>query len=50
MNVLFWIALILVVVWLLGLLLQIGGVLIYWALVIAGVLFVIGLFTGRRRV
>ena len=50
MNALFWIALVLVAIWLLGLVLQIGGALIYWALVIAAVLFVIGLFTGKRRV
>lgn len=50
MSVLYYIAAIFILLWLLGLILKIGGTLIYWALVIGVVLFIVGLFTGRRRV
>lgn len=41
---------ILLVLWLLGLIAGIGGWLIHWLLIIAGVIFIIQLFTGRRTV
>ncbi|WP_165363994.1 MULTISPECIES: DUF5670 family protein [unclassified Meiothermus] len=50
MSVLYYIAGILVFIWLLGLILKIGGTLIYWALIAGVVLFIVGLFTGRRQV
>ncbi|MDX2004050.1 MAG: DUF5670 family protein [Meiothermus sp.] len=48
MQILYWIAAVLVVFWLVGMLFQIGGALIYWALVAAAVLFVVGLLGGGR--
>lgn len=50
MSVLYYIAGIFILLWLMGLILKVGGTLIYWALIIGVVLFIIGLFTGRRQV
>lgn len=40
----------LVIFWVLGLIFKIGGGLIHLLLVIAGIIFVIQLFTGKRTV
>lgn len=49
MGKLLWtIIVILIVLWLLGLVLKIGGGLIHALLIIAGIIFVIQLVTGRR--
>ncbi|MGO4928663.1 lmo0937 family membrane protein [Fundicoccus sp. Sow4_D5] len=48
-NILWTIIVVLVVLWLLGLVLQIGGGLIHTLLVIAGIIFVFQLITGRRK-
>ncbi len=41
---------VLIVLWLLGLVLKIGGAIIHLLLVIALVIFVVNLLTGRRKV
>lgn len=48
-NILWTIIVVLVVLWLLGFVLQIGGGLIHTLLVIAGIIFVFQLITGRRK-
>lgn len=48
-NILWTIIVILIVLWLAGLVLQIGGGLIHSLLVIAGIIFVFQLITGRRK-
>ncbi|MEI4770749.1 lmo0937 family membrane protein [Psychrobacillus sp. FJAT-51614] len=51
MGKLLWsIIVILIVLWLLGLVLKIGGGLIHTLLIIAVIIFVIQLITGRRSV
>ncbi|SES29041.1 lmo0937 family membrane protein [Psychrobacillus sp. OK032] len=47
-KILWTIIVILIVLWLLGLVLKIGGGLIHALLIIAGIIFVIQLVTGRR--
>lgn len=49
-NLLWTIIVILVILWLLGFLMHIGGGLIHIIIVIAIVLFIINLLTGRRTV
>lgn len=49
-NLLWTIIVILVILWLLGFLMHIGGSLIHIIIVIAIVLFIINLLTGRRTV
>ncbi len=49
-GILWTIIAVLVVVWLVGLFLDIAGGLIHIALLIAGVLFVVNMFFGRRRI
>lgn len=48
-RILWGIIVVLVVFWLIGLVLEIGGGLIHFLLVIAGIIFVFQLFTGRRK-
>ncbi|MRI84998.1 lmo0937 family membrane protein [Aerococcaceae bacterium WS4759] len=48
-NILWTVIVVLVVLWLLGLVLEIGGGLIHALLVIAGIIFVFQLITGRRK-
>ncbi len=49
MGRLLWtVIVVLIVLWLLGLVLEIGGGLIHTLLIIAGIIFVIQLVTGRR--
>lgn len=47
-KILWTIIVILIVLWVLGLVLKIGGGLIHTLLIIAGIIFVIQLVTGRR--
>ncbi|MFJ8063437.1 lmo0937 family membrane protein [Psychrobacillus sp. NPDC096426] len=47
-KILWTIIVILIVLWLLGLVLKIGGGLIHGLLIIAGIIFVIQLVAGRR--
>lgn len=49
-NILWTVVVILVVLWLLGLVFQIGGGLIHLLLVIAAIVLLYNLFTGRRTV
>ncbi|MDF2502716.1 lmo0937 family membrane protein [Clostridium sp.] len=49
MTLLRWIGGIVVVFWILGLLLRIGGVLINWLLIIAAIVFIVDLITGRKH-
>jgi hypothetical protein len=49
-NILWTVVVILVVLWLLGFLLKIGGDLIHLLLVIAVIVILYNLFTGRRGV
>ncbi|MCM3357595.1 MULTISPECIES: lmo0937 family membrane protein [unclassified Psychrobacillus] len=49
-RILWGIVVVLIVLWLLGLLLDFGGGLIHTLLIIAGIIFVIQLVTGRRAV
>lgn len=48
-RILWGIIVVLVALWLIGLVLQIGGSLIHFLLVIAGIIFVFQLITGRRQ-
>lgn len=48
-NILWGIIVFLVVLWLIGLVLEIGGALIHFLLVIAGIIFVYQLITGKRK-
>lgn len=48
-NILWGIIVVLVVLWLIGFSLQIGGSLIHFLLVIAGIVFVFQLITGKRK-
>jgi hypothetical protein len=50
MQILMAIAAVLLVLWLAGLLLNLFGPIIHFLLVVAAVLFVVGMFTGRARV
>lgn len=49
MTLLKWIGTIIVVFWILGLLFRIGGILINWLLLIAAIVFVVDLVTGRKH-
>jgi hypothetical protein len=48
MQMLMWIAMVLLAVWLVGLVLNVVGPIIHILLVAAAVFFVISMFTGRR--
>ncbi|WP_143242234.1 lmo0937 family membrane protein [Bhargavaea cecembensis] len=50
MKFLWWIILALIAFWVLGLVFKVAGGLIHILLVIAGILFIISLFTGRKSV
>lgn len=51
MGKLLWIIIVaLIAFWLLGFLLEVGGGLIHLLLVIAGIIFIVQLLTGRRSV
>ena len=47
-RILWLVIVVLIVLWLLGFLLDIGGGIIHTLLIIAGIIFVIQLVTGRR--
>lgn len=47
-KILWTIIVVLIVLWLLGLVLKIGGGIIHTLLIIAGIIFVIQLLTGKR--
>ena len=49
-NILWFVVAVIVVLWLLGFLFRIGGDLIHILLVIAGIVLVYNLMTGRRTV
>lgn len=49
-NILWGIIVILIVLWLVGFLMKIGGGLIHIILIVAGIIFIIQLITGRRGV
>lgn len=48
-NILWGIIVVLVVFWLIGFALQIGGGLIHFLLIIAGIIFIYQLITGKRK-
>ncbi|AGK97240.1 hypothetical protein Clopa_2377 [Clostridium pasteurianum BC1] len=48
MTLLKWIGGIVIVFWILGLLFRIGGVLINWLLLIAAIVFIVDLISGKR--
>lgn len=48
-NILWGIIVVLVVFWLIGFALQIGGGLIHTLLIIAGIIFIYQLITGKRK-
>jgi len=50
MSILWTICALLVAIWFIGLLTNVAGGLIHFALVVAAVLFVVSMFTGRTRV
>lgn len=49
MTLLKWIGSIIVMFWILGLLFRIGGILINWLLLIAAIVFIVDLVTGRKH-
>ncbi|HEY5587136.1 MAG TPA: lmo0937 family membrane protein [Ruminiclostridium sp.] len=49
MNFLRWIVGVIIIIWLLGFILHIGGNLIHLLLVIAVIVFLVDLISGRRR-
>lgn len=49
MGFLSWVGGILICCWVLGLIFSIGGFMIHWLLVIAAIVFIIDLFSRRRR-
>ncbi|MBM7707015.1 lmo0937 family membrane protein [Chryseomicrobium aureum] len=49
-RILWLVVVVLIVLWLLGFLFEIGGGLIHTLLIIAGIIFVIQLITGKRAV
>ncbi|AJA48247.1 hypothetical protein CPAST_c21770 [Clostridium pasteurianum DSM 525 = ATCC 6013] len=46
MTLLKWIGIIVIIFWILGLLLRIGGTLINWLLIIAAIVFIVDLIIG----
>lgn len=48
-RMLWMIIVVLIVIWLLGLVLEIGGALIHLLLLIAGIILVVQLVTGKRK-
>lgn len=48
MALLRWIGGIVVVLWLIGLLFRIGGVMIHWLLLIAAIVFIVDAIFGRK--
>ena len=48
-RMLWMIIVVLIVIWLLGLVLKIGGALIHLLLLIAGIILVVQLVTGKRK-
>ena len=49
MGFLSWIGGIIVCFWALGLIFSIGGLMIHWLLVIAAVVFIVDMISGRRK-
>ena len=49
MNFLRWIVGVIIIIWILGFVLHIGGSLIHLLLVIAVIVFLVDLISGRRR-
>ncbi|WP_156946333.1 lmo0937 family membrane protein [Clostridium akagii] len=48
MTLLRWIGAVVVIIWLLGVVFRFAGVMIHWLLLIAVVIFIIDLFTGKK--
>lgn len=49
MTLLKWIGIIVIIFWILGVLLRIGGVLINWLLIMAAIVFIVDLIIVIRR-
>lgn len=48
MTMMKWIGLVIIVFWILGILLRIGGIFVNWLLIIVAILFIIDLIIGRK--
>lgn len=48
MTLLRWIGGIVVVLWIIGLIFRIGGVMIHWLLLVAAIVFIIDVLFGRK--
>ena len=48
-NILWTVIVVLIVLWLIGFVLEIGGAVIHFLLIIAGIIFVFQLITGKRK-
>lgn len=49
MTLLRWIGAIVVLFWILGFLFRVGGAMIHWLLILAVIVFIVDVFTGRRN-
>jgi predicted membrane protein len=49
MTLLKWIGAIVILFWLAGVLLRLGGMLIHWLLLIAVIIFIVDIFSSRRK-
>lgn len=49
MTLLRWIGAAVVIIWILGFLFRIGGVMIHWLLIIAAIVFILDVIMGRRK-
>lgn len=49
MGFLSWIGGIIVCFWVLGLIFSVGGLMIHWLLVIAAIMFIVNMISGKRR-
>jgi hypothetical protein len=49
MGFLRWIGGIVVFFWVLGLVFKVGGAMIHWLLVVAAIVFIVDMISGRRR-
>ena len=48
-RMLWMIIVVLLVIWVIGLVLKVGGALIHLLLLVAGIIFIVQLMTGRRK-
>ena len=49
MGFLSWIGGIILCFWVLGLIFSVGGLMIHWLLVIAAIMFIVNMISGKRR-